>query len=81
MDGDELVDRRRSATCSRRGTTAKQAGLDGKADGPSGEVTINSPEAYGERCVAEMGEIPFFKKIGDGSYDDVQTASTRPRSR
>ncbi|MEO8553571.1 MAG: hypothetical protein ABI678_26540, partial [Kofleriaceae bacterium] len=47
----------------------KAAGLDGKADGPSGEVMINSPEAYGERCVQEMGEIPFFKKIADGSYE------------
>src|SRR3569833_261326 len=47
----------------------KAAGLDGKADGPTGEVMINSPEAYGERCVEEMGEIPFFKKLGDGSYE------------
>src|SRR3569833_1483845 len=47
----------------------KAVGLDGKADGLSGEVMINSPEAYGERCVEEMGEIPFFKKLGDGSYE------------
>src|SRR3569623_2076735 len=47
----------------------KAAGLDGKADGPTGEVMINSPEAYGERCGEEMGEIPFFKKLGDGSYE------------
>ena len=47
----------------------KAAGLDGKADGPSGEVMINSPVGYGERCVQEMGEIPFFKKISDGSYE------------
>ncbi|MFT3696294.1 MAG: PPC domain-containing protein [Kofleriaceae bacterium] len=49
---------------------AKKAGLDGKADDPnSGEVRINSPEAYGQRCVDEMGEIPFFTKTGDQSYD------------
>src|SRR3569832_1855883 len=46
----------------------KAAGLDGKAAGPPGEVMIISPEAYDERCVEEMGEIPFFKKLGDGSY-------------
>ncbi len=47
----------------------RKAGLGGKADDPhSGEVTINSPEGYGERCVAEMGEIPFFEKQGDGTY-------------
>ena len=24
--------------------------------------------AYGERCVGELGEIPFFEKTGDGEY-------------
>lgn len=47
----------------------KKRGLDGKADDPnSGEVQINSPVEYGERCVAELGEIPFFEKNGDGDY-------------
>jgi hypothetical protein len=47
----------------------KKQGVDGKADDPnSGEVQINSPVEYGERCVAELGEIPFFTKNGDGDY-------------
>jgi hypothetical protein len=46
----------------------RRQGLGGKADDPSGEQTINSAQAYGERCVAELGEIPFFKKTGDGEY-------------
>jgi hypothetical protein len=43
-------------------------GLGGKADDPSGETRIHSVEEYGERCVAELGEIPFFEKQGDGEY-------------
>ena len=68
FDGDELkISKERDLFAA--WDDGKAAGLDGKADGPSGEVQINSPEAYGERCVAELGEIPFFKKIGDGSYE------------
>jgi cystathionine beta-lyase/cystathionine gamma-synthase len=22
-----------------------------------------------ERCIADLGEIPFFKKLGDGDYE------------
>jgi hypothetical protein len=48
---------------------ARRQGIGGKADDPdSGEQMINSPQAYGERCVAELGEIPFFEKTGDGEY-------------
>jgi hypothetical protein len=47
---------------------ARKQGIGGKADDPSGEQRINSPQAYGERCVAELGEIPFFEKTGDGTY-------------
>jgi hypothetical protein len=46
----------------------RKQGVGGKADDPSGEQTINSAQAYGERCVAELGEIPFFEKTGDGEY-------------
>ena len=35
---------------------------------PSGEQRINSPVAYGERCIGELGDIPFFEKTGDGEY-------------
>jgi len=48
---------------------ARKQGIGGKADdADSGEQMINSPQAYGERCVAELGEIPFFEKTGDGEY-------------
>ncbi len=46
----------------------RREGLGGKADDPSGEVRINSPLEYGERCVNELGEIPFFEKQADGQY-------------
>jgi Bacterial pre-peptidase C-terminal domain len=67
-DGDKLVIKKERDLFA-AWDDGKAAGLDGKADGPSGEVQINSPEAYGQRCVEEMGEIPFFKKIGDGNYE------------
>jgi cytochrome c553 len=46
----------------------RKEGLGGKADDPSGEVRINSPLEYGERCIADLGEIPFFEKQADGKY-------------
>lgn len=30
---------------------------------------IQSMEKYAELCVAELGEIPFFRKLADGSYE------------
>ena len=51
---------------------ARSQGLGGKADDPSGEQAINSPQAYGERCVAEMGEIPFFDEDRRRHVRDVQ---------
>ncbi|MGE0547953.1 MAG: PPC domain-containing protein [Kofleriaceae bacterium] len=47
----------------------RKKGFGGKADDPgSGEQRINSAQAYGERCVGELGEIPFFEKTGEGTY-------------
>ncbi|MGE3542674.1 MAG: PPC domain-containing protein [Kofleriaceae bacterium] len=46
----------------------RKKGFGGKADEPGGEQSINSPVAYGERCVGELGEIPFFEKTGEGTY-------------
>jgi hypothetical protein len=42
--------------------------------GPAGpvenaEAAISSMEKYGEKCVEELGEIPFFKKLANGKYD------------
>ncbi len=42
-------------------------GGDGKFDGET-EENIASTTAYAELCVAELGEIPFFEKLGDGDY-------------
>ena len=57
---------------------ARGKGMGGKADDPSGEQRINSPQAYGERCVAELGEIPFFTKTGDGEYSTYSCLDSTP---
>ena len=36
---------------------------------PVTEETVTSQITYGQLCVQELGEIPFFKKLADGSYD------------
>ncbi len=33
------------------------------------EETVNSQIEYGQLCVEQLGEIPFFKKTGPGKYD------------
>ena len=33
------------------------------------ETNVSSQIEYGELCVQELGEIPFFKKLGPGKYD------------
>ncbi len=57
---------------------ARQEGVGGKADDPSGETAINSVTKYAERCVAEMGEIPFFKKLSDGKYETYDCLNSTP---
>ena len=57
---------------------ARGQGMGGKADDPSGEQRINSPQAYGERCVSELGEIPFFEKQGEGSYGTYNCLDSTP---
>lgn len=40
------------------------------ASAPNGqEEAIRSMEAYAQKCVDELGEIPFFKKLAPGKYD------------
>ncbi len=53
------------------GTTTAEAGApDASAPRPPREGTaIQSMEKYAELCVAQLGDIPFFKKKADGSYD------------
>ncbi len=57
---------------------ARGKGMGGKADDPSGEQRINSPLEYGERCVAELGEIPFFEKQADGDYKTYNCLDSTP---
>ena len=57
---------------------ARNEGVGGKADDPSGEVAINSVTKYAERCVAELGEIPFFKKLADGKYETYDCLNSTP---
>ncbi|MGE0547938.1 MAG: PPC domain-containing protein [Kofleriaceae bacterium] len=68
MDGDEVVykiERDLFAAWD----DGRKRGFGGKADDQdSGEQRINSPVAYGQRCVGELGEIPFFEKTGEGTY-------------
>ncbi len=57
----------------------RAAGLGGKADdATSGEVRIASAQKYGERCVAELGEIPFFTKTAEGSYSTFNCLDATP---
>lgn len=56
------------------GTIGLLARDGGASDGggssrPREGAPIQSMEKYAELCVAELGEIPFFKKIAKGKYD------------
>lgn len=57
------------------GEVAADAGDDDAGDAgrpvavPVTEETVTSQITYGALCVQELGEIPFFKKLADGSYD------------
>ncbi len=57
---------------------ARSKGIGGKADDPSGEQRLNSPEAYAERCVDQLGEIPFFEKLGEGDYGTYNCLDSTP---
>ncbi|MEO8705074.1 MAG: PPC domain-containing protein [Kofleriaceae bacterium] len=56
----------------------RKEGLGGKADDPSGEVRVNSPLEYGNLCVAQLGEIPFFEKLGDNDYGTYDCLESTP---
>jgi hypothetical protein len=57
---------------------ARLEGIGGKADDPSGEQRINSPVGYGQKCVQELGEIPFFEKLGNGDYGTYDCLNSTP---
>ncbi len=77
MDGDKVV-AKVERDLFQAWDTARAKGFGGKADDPSGEQRINSPLAYGERCVGELGEIPFFEKTGDGTYTTYDCLESTP---
>jgi hypothetical protein len=59
--------------------TGRELGINGKADDTAtGEQTINSAQQYGVRCVAELGEIPFFDKIGELDYGTYDCLNSTP---
>src|SRR4051812_40239112 len=76
MDGSDVVVQM-ERDLFRAWDDGRKEGLGGKADDPdSGEQMINSPVAYGERCVNELGEIPFFDKNADGDYSTYDCLSS-----
>lgn len=50
-------------------------GTNGKFDDTA---RIASTTAYGEACVAELGEIPFFPKLADGDYGTYDCLDSTP---
>jgi hypothetical protein len=85
---DSIID-----VCIRRGgaTTARETDLfqawdrgrrisaAPKADDAlTGEQRIESPLVYGERCVAELGEIPFFTPTAPGRYTTASCLDGTP---
>lgn len=77
MDGSKVV-RKIERDLFQAWDSARLQGLGGKADDPSGEQRINSPVGYGERCINELGEIPFFEKTGEGEYGTYSCLDSTP---
>jgi hypothetical protein len=42
------------------------------------EEPIHSVQKYAEKCIAELGEIPFFQKTGDGTYTTYSCMDSTP---
>jgi hypothetical protein len=51
---------------------------DSHADTATPEVAVHSVQKYAELCVAELGEIPFFQKTGDGQYTTYSCLDSTP---
>jgi hypothetical protein len=77
MDGSEVVFQQERDLFA-AWDKARSKGIGGKADDPSGEQRLNSPEAYAERCVDQLGEIPFFEKLGEGDYGTYNCLDSTP---
>ncbi len=63
------------AGLARAKTAARRRGV-GALDGV--EQPIHSVQKYAEACVAELGEIPFFQKTGDGTYTTYSCMDSTP---
>jgi len=50
----------------------------GKFDGYEDGENIASPVAYAEACIHQLGEIPFFPRLGDGDYDTFSCLDATP---
>lgn len=77
MDGDKVVFQI-ERDLFQAWDKARTKGIGGKADDPSGEQRITSPVGYGERCIGELGEIPFFEKLGEGEYGTYSCLDSTP---
>jgi hypothetical protein len=42
------------------------------------EQPIHSVQKYAEACIADLGEIPFFQKTGDGTYTTYSCMDSTP---
>lgn len=51
------------------GTVPDSGGGGGVTREPLSEANVHSQIEYGQLCEKELGEIPFFRKLGDGKYD------------
>lgn len=78
MDGTKVV-KQIEADLFQAWDAGRQRGLGGKADDPNtGEQRINSAQEYGVRCIAELGEIPFFEKVGELDYGTYDCLNSTP---
>ncbi|MCA9608270.1 MAG: hypothetical protein KC619_21825 [Myxococcales bacterium] len=72
MSGDSVVEQREF--------DAREAfdrrGVNGKFDGE--EARIASTVAYAERCVDELGDIPFFPRVADGDFQTYNCLDSTP---
>lgn len=72
MAGDTVVEQREFD--ARRAFDRR--GVNGKFDGE--EARIASSVAYAERCVQELGDIPFFEPLAEGDYGTYNCLDSTP---
>ena len=78
VDGDRVV-QRLEADLFQAWDRGRHAIKGEKADhAATGEQRIQSAQKYGERCVGELGEIPFFQSTGTGTYTTYNCLDSTP---